>query len=186
MKPIIVLNGPPGCGKDTIANRLTSHQFVSMSFKAPMFKIAKDVLGPNRYIDFVKKYNNRSLKEKVWPLIGMSPRQFMIHISEDFVKPLLGQTAFGYLAAEDVKVIISDMPWAKGVVFSDGGFPSELKDLNKVEGTYPFVVRLFRPGYDFEGDSRSYMETSDLDIVLVEDKPHLAVLEILEALDERL
>lgn len=186
MKPIIILNGPPGCGKDTIASRLTKHQYIGMSFKSPMFRIAKTVLGPNRFDDFMKKYNNRKLKEKVWPVIGMSPRQFMIHVSEDFVKPLMGQNTFGYLAAEDVKVIISDMPWAKGVVFSDGGFPSELEDLSKVEGAFPFVVRLYREGYTFEGDSRNYMETSDLDITLVDGKPELAVLEIMGTLYERI
>lgn len=89
---IIVLNAPPGAGKDTIAKRMAeaSKVFKLASMKEPMWDIAKAVLG-SKYDEFVSLYNDRETKEKSCEFLGgLSPRQFFIHISEQWCKPLFG------------------------------------------------------------------------------------------------
>ncbi|UCR74505.1 hypothetical protein RCIP0073_00038 [Klebsiella phage RCIP0073] len=155
MKKVIILNGPPGCGKDTIARVLEEiGGFDIHSFKKPMFDIAETMLGPVKFKQFMKLYNDRDTKEMPCDLLGqMSPREFFIHISESFVKPILGNEQFGYLAASGAIEATSH------VVFSDGGFPDEVRALIEHEQSdyHLYLVRLHREGFTFEGDSRNYV-----------------------------
>lgn len=155
MKKVIVLNGPAGSGKDTIAGIMQETAgFDTHSFKAPMFNIAEVMLGGDKFEEFMSLYNNRDTKEIPCDLLGgMSPREFFIHISESFVKPIMGKQHFGYLASQGVYDSINH------VVFSDGGFPDEVKALVFSEHSMydVWVVRLHREGFTFEGDSRNYI-----------------------------
>lgn len=188
MKVILVLNGPPGVGKDTIGALLSRQGYDVASFKDPMWEVAHAVLGPTLYEEFFKRYGTRDLKEKPWDAIGgLSPRQLFIKISEDWVKPLMGSSHFGYLAADKAAERLEGMgPFYKGLVFTDGGFGPELHDLGLIPGSVVFVVRLYREGYTFEGDSRSYMDESFLDVHLTDGNPQEAVDLILEKIDERI
>lgn len=71
-RDIIILNGPPGCGKDTIAAYLTGHRYqaVKASFKQPMFDIAFSMLGVYRYDEFMDLYNDREQKRKASSYFG--------------------------------------------------------------------------------------------------------------------
>lgn len=155
MKKVVILNGPAGCGKDTLAGIMEEiGGFEVHSFKKPMFDIASTMLGPEKFEKFMALYNDRDSKEMPCDLLGqMSPREFFIHISESFVKPILGSEQFGYLASQGVYDSTSH------VVFSDGGFPDEVRALVYSEhDTYQvYVVRLHREGYTFDGDSRNYI-----------------------------
>lgn len=158
MKKVIILNGPPGVGKDTIAKELSfwfNSQVISM--KEPMFAIVRDILGHDTFIQFMLKYNDRDQKEKPqYFLGGKSPRQIMIWISEEVIKPVFGDRHFGNLAAEKV-----DKMQGCKIVFSDGGFPSEIIPLIEY-GHDVHLVRLHREGYSFEGDSRNYIRLPGL------------------------
>ena len=154
MSKIIILNAPPGAGKDTIGKIVlerSQNPVCITSFKQPMFNIALAVLGAKRYGDFIAAYNNRDEKEKPLDfLMGMSPRQFMIWISEDVVKPKFGRDFFGKRFAESASN--SDCP----VICTDGGFADEVIALIDA-GHEVHLCRLHRRGFGFDGDSRNYI-----------------------------
>lgn len=153
MAKVIILNGPAGCGKDTLAIKLSEIGLAkaTTSFKKPMFNIALAALGPDVYCDFIDGYNDRTRKENSEEFLnGMSRRQFMIAVSEQFIKPVLGADYFGkYLAA--------NLPNGDDTfIVSDGGFTSEVAPI-VAAGHKVQIVRLHRPGYTFVGDSRGYL-----------------------------
>lgn len=154
MAKIIILNAPPGAGKDTIGKLVEQHstKHVRMlSFKQPMFEIALAILGAKRYGDFITAYNDREQKEKQHDfLMGMTCRQFMIWISESVIKPTFGNDYFGKRFDEIAKE--SDYP----VICTDGGFPDEVIALVEA-GHEVMLCRLHRRGFGFQGDSRDFI-----------------------------
>lgn len=174
---IVILNGPPGCGKDTIAGIMNgNHGYSIRSFKEPMWAVAKSVLTPGEYELFVKLYLNRNTKEKPQDFLGgMSPREFFIHISESWVKPTLGSNQFGKLANW------GDIP--RCTVFPDGGFPVEVNEFAGRKDV--LLVRLHREGYDFSNDSREYIEDAPvhaMDVLLLDGAPLVAVDQIIRTI----
>lgn len=167
MAKVIILNGPAGCGKDTLAWALVEMGYAKggTSFKYPMFNIALATLGPDAYHDFLDGYNDRARKEKPEGFLnGLSRRQFMIAISEQFVKPVLGDDYFGKYLAEN-------LPDGDEVfVVSDGGFASEVTPV-VAAGHDVRIVRLHREGYTFDEDSRGYLYgisgVKDYDIYII-------------------
>lgn len=153
MAKVIILNGPAGCGKDTLARALVEMGFAkgTTSFKNPMFNIALAALGPDAYHEFLDGYDDRARKEKPECFLnGLSRRQFMIAISEQFIKPVFGDDYFGKYLAEN-------LPDGDEVfVVSDGGFASEVAPI-VAAGHDVRIVRLHREGYTFEGDRRGYL-----------------------------
>lgn len=163
MAKVIILNGPAGCGKDTLAMALVEMGFAKRvaSFKNPMFNIALAALGPDAYHEFLDGYDDRARKEKPECFLnGLSRRQFMIAISEQFIKPVLGNDYFGKYLAEN-------LPDGNEVfVVPDGGFASEVTPI-VAAGHDVRIVRLHRDGYTFDGDSRGYLY--DIDGVVFHD-----------------
>lgn len=180
---IIILNGPPHCGKDTLANILQSeYDFIHHSMKSSLIKAAAGVAG----ISEGKLHcllNNRDTKEVPQAdLAGLSPRKLLIHTSEVVVKPLFGKQVFGEREAKKCKQAISEGHCS--IVYSDGGFKEELEAMAQELGEENILlVRLRRDGFTFEGDSRSYLEPigdmSYLDIKLENGKPERAVQDIM-------
>lgn len=156
MAKIIILNAPPGAGKDTIGGLIEkwSHQdVVQMSFKAPIFEIAKAILGERNYKKFIDAYGFRRYKEKPLECLnGKSPREFMIWISESVIKPQFGNDYFGKRFSDDAMLNGQIYP----IICTDGGFPDEIIALIQ-RGHKVKLCRLHRDGYTFEGDSRNYI-----------------------------
>ena len=184
MNKVIILNAPPGAGKDTIGDLICKHSpcyVMKRSFKEPMFKIAKAMLGDYRFSLFMQAYDDRERKEKAQPFLnGKSPRQFMIWISESVIKPQFGERYFGLLMADAVRD--SQVP----IIVTDGGFPEEIKPLVSA-GLEVHICRLHRDGYTFEGDSRNYLALDGYhhrvhchDYPIIEGDPMYTVEEILE------
>lgn len=190
MKDIIILNGPPGSGKDAISRRMVEilgdKTAVHMEVKARLFELALSISGMDE-ATWWSLYNNRVLKETPdIRLANKSPRQFMIHVSEKIIKPLYGTYYFGCYAAQRVRKAEQSI-----VVFSDGGFKDEVIALSQVGNIH--LVHLHRAGCSFSGDSRNYIDpnlgclSSVLAVEQIEGNINAAVAEIYDhILDWRL
>lgn len=154
MSRVVILNGPPGCGKDTIgAFAADDWGFASLSFKQPMYAIAAATIGMTTE-EFLQNYDNREWKEKLIPEWGnKSVRDLMIAVSETYIKPFYGDDYFGRNVAFNIKRMA---PFVRDYVITDGGFYSEVDALIK-EDIEVYIVHMFREGCTFEGDSRNYV-----------------------------
>lgn len=186
---IIILNGPPGCGKDTLGELIHRQAgMVKVNFKSPMWEIAKASLGEVTYNKFCQLYDNRDTKEAPQDFLGgFSPREFFIHISERWCKPVFGDEYFGERFLSTVRAMDT-----YDFIVTDGGFPKELEPTLKAH-LRVVVVRLHREGFTFKGDSRDYyrddafnhlpplLRPKFLDIELISGDPQGAVDKILGA-----
>lgn len=179
---IILLNGPAGSGKDTIAKLLKELGTVQQvnAFKEPMFDIALTASGIPADL-WWQRYNDRATKELPWGLLGgMSCREFMIHISEKFIKPVFGD---GYFGKQVALKYIHRAAGVGAIAVADSGFDSELVTLSEAVGPKNIlIVRLWREGYTFDGDSRNYVNALKgnhvIDVTLVDGYPSQAVGQI--------
>jgi hypothetical protein len=156
MSRIVILNGPIGCGKDTVGQAFADREgYYFTCFKEPMFRIAATTMGLD-YESFLDSYQDREWKESPNALLnGHTVRELMIHISEVYVKPFLGPDYFGQQALN----FINQRPWQQNFIFGDGGFPMEI-DVLAEAGHEVILVHMYRDGCTFEGDSRSYVLTN--------------------------
>lgn len=158
-RKIVLFNGPPGSGKDEAAHS-AAHAYDGrvLSFKNKLFDIALTVSGiPEQ--DWFEIYDapRDSGLNKNTPLStlgGLSQREFLIKISEEWVKPTLGEAYFGYALAEAIAGVENDF-----IFVSDSGFEAESRVLQETFGYENVVlVRLEREGCTYEGDSRGYLD----------------------------
>lgn len=155
MNKVIILNGPPGSGKDEGSKHLVSvlrEQGVPArhcEFKERLFKLVRGVCGLT-VPEWERLYTRENKEKPSSRLRGLSPRQALIYLSEDIIKPILGKDYFGKAAAEDL---------TEGVnVFSDGGFVEEVRPIiSKVGAKNVLIIRIHRAGHTFQGDSRKYL-----------------------------
>ena len=156
---IVVLNSAPGGGKDTIASYIVNHVkgTYKAEVKALLFDLAIRMSGLNRETWFAL-YNDRRFKESPCPylIVGgkqVSLREYLIHISEHVMKPLFGNDFFGKQSAQRLANLFEGN---ETVVFSDGGFIEEVKELSelalkadgKVYGTFLDGENLYSKSLD--------------------------------------
>lgn len=163
----IILNGPPGCGKDTLAKGLDYHGFKQYAMKEELYTATAKYFGfPLEF--FRELATNRLTKDVAQDglVIGddlITPRQALIMLSEDILKPLYGNNYFGDMTA---KAIRKDL--ASHAVISDGGFAEEVVPIQELFKR-TIIIRLYREGFTFENDSRGYLkdfeDTHDIDLV---------------------
>ena len=154
---IVILNAPKGVGKDVAAAHIrrntvkTSH----MEFKEPLIKLAKVIYNvTDAEWDSMYTRVNKELPQQ--KLNGKSPRDALIHISETVIKPNFGEDFFGNWAVGNV--IKYENIGFRRFVFSDSGFPLEVQPIiNHFGAENVTIVRVFREGHDYSGDSRGYL-----------------------------
>ncbi|UQT03825.1 deoxynucleotide monophosphate kinase [Serratia phage vB_SmaP-Kaonashi] len=156
MSKVIILNGPPGVGKDTLANMLVDmyrtwgEKAVRLEFKDSLIRIAKAITGvTDSEWDRLYRRDQKERKQTVYG--NLSARELLIKISEEWVKPQFGYDHFGQLALADI-----NRHGEATAFFSDGGFLDEL--IPAAQHHEVIVARLFREGYDYGNDSRTYID----------------------------
>lgn len=171
---IILLNGPPASGKDLIARSLLElyEDSVHMEVKDRLFKISKSITGIHSDT-WDSRYNIRQYKEMPWDKLPIdestgehhSQRSWLGYLSEDIIKPNLGDDYFGKFAADSIlrdATLMDTFDISRSFyVFSDSGFEGEADCILDIPNSEVYLIRLFREGCSFEADTRSYLSGSD-------------------------
>ncbi len=174
---VVLLNGPPGSGKDTIANKMSmyvgnNYQFFHYKFST---LLKTQVLCDYGFypIDYWLDYfEDRKHKEE--PRVefdGKSFREMVIDKSENKIKPILGKDFYGrYLARKITIDFTISAPFSPLVAISDSGFLEESLPMIKTFGAENMLLARIRAeerGVSYKGDSRSYLKldipTIDID-----------------------
>jgi len=160
---VVLLNGPPRCGKDTAGNYLTSVTPRSRTMKfAGMLKRSThmDFGLPTELPDDAFEH----CKDEPHPAFyGLSPRKAYIQKSEERQKPFLGEDIYG-------RVLLRRMwrAYRQGVrtfFLTDSGFVKEAYPVVEAIGSAnTLLVRIHAEerGKTFAGDSRSYINLPDV------------------------
>lgn len=169
-KTVILFNGPPRSGKDIGA------QYLEANYGAVHFQLKYQL-----YIDTARIFSlpletilfycqDDELKDKPSSLFGWrSPRQALIYVSEDIVRPKMGSDHYGKVLGEKIRNSGSALN-----CMSDGGFIDEVLAVMQrasISQERLMVIHLHRNGCSFENtdptkkDSRSYIVTDNVQIV---------------------
>lgn len=159
-KKLIILNAPPRAGKDrTLEELLQLNPAIQhIEFKAKLFEIAL-VVSCLTESEWFERYNatdtdGKFMKDKPWDRLGgLSQREFLIKISEEWVKPVFGDDYFGQAVAATIKNYPAEI-----FCSTDGGFDSEVPaSVDELGAQNVFVVQWGRDGCSFDNDSRDYL-----------------------------
>lgn len=159
-KRILLLNGPPRSGKDTIGEMLCD--FLGLDgllekFAAPIKHSIPHIYRLDRYEWANVMDSTRFKDEPDERLLGKTPREVQIALSESYLKPLHGKDVFGQMLLNRLKVCVTD-----NIIISDSGFKEEAEVLVKYYGAENVRLwRIYRDGCDFGNDSRSYIDLSE-------------------------
>ena len=185
LETAIILNGPPNVGKDTIAWAFAQqYGFQPMAFKQQLYVDTANYFGV-RVEELIRYASDRAFKEEIWkklklkvPFIStnicLTPREALIYVSENVIKPREGVSYFG-----DAAVRLCEENQYERVIFSDGGFTDETWPILHAFDRL-FIFHLYRDGCTFASDSRGYVNGigSVHRLDLVDGQPELAVQQI--------
>ncbi len=183
---IILLNAPPGAGKDTVGAAIRDRIYdvaEIVKFAQPL-KDAARFLYCNDDAELFDSYDKHQDKknEKCDQFYGASCREVQIGISELLFKPLHGSQVFGKILARKIKEMEE---YTEVFIVTDSGFAPEAEVLVKEFGADQILlVRLHREGHTYDGDSRSYinldhLHVKSIDIDNIEGHPNLVAEKIL-------
>lgn len=150
---IVLLNGPPRVGKDTIGRNIArlSDSYDTAAFAAELKDAVHQAFGLN-----VPTMHFDKMKDVPRPeFFGETPRNIYIAFSERFMKPLFGQGVFGRMLVKTLMGMAE--AGIKLAAITDSGFTEEADEILKV---FPntLLLRLHRKGCTFQGDSRSHIQ----------------------------
>lgn len=157
MPKILLLNGPPKCGKDSVVRALVPYlKFQHMKFAMPIKRAVAGLLDISE--GAIEEY--KDIQSPVLQHAGTSTkehrdtvRKLLITMSEEWLKPRYGKDFFGRVFWQHAKNSASEL-----IIASDCGFAEEVERAVYNAGKQNcFLVRIQREGCTFEGDSRSYL-----------------------------
>ena len=177
LKKVILINGAPGSGKDTLSEAVIE-AFADVDFtigalpmKDTLLRTAMSMFGISEG-EWFERYNDSGMKDEPWErLEGMSQREALIWISEDICKPKFGKDFFAQIFIDKVnsESEYMDTLVPEGFDFAlmvpDAGFQEELEAVVKeyfVENVV--MINTVRDGCTFDNDSRSLLTGEDLGI----------------------
>lgn len=169
--PIFIFNGPPNSGKDASVEYLSEYSAYScfhLRFKDYLYKLTKLIYNIDDDELFISLVSNREFKDEPNSLFhGLSPRQALIHVSEEVIKPKFGKDYFGKIITNKIIKILNDNYNKHIDIFiSDCGFEDELISLVEFASSKEnfnielIYIQLHREGCDFSSDSRKYIDFS--------------------------
>lgn len=147
---LLLLNGPPRSGKDTIGGLLKTlnHRLLLDGVGRIVKEQTHLAYGLDVPFDFFEDRKDESCEE----FGGATPRQAYIYYSERVAKPRYGEGYFGTLLGEQLLRSPFDC-----YVITDSGFAAEARALGNVLAPDRIVVaEIHRPGCDFRNDARSH------------------------------
>lgn len=158
---IILFNGPPHSGKDTLAGLVQQQVDNSeiVKFAAPLKSVVKELYcnGSQLLFDLMDSPERKNLPDDQF--FGISCRQAQINVSEVFLKKVHGERVFGKILAATIKKKAE--AGIENFLVSDSGFEPEAAELIDQFGAENIVLlKLIRQGTSYEGDSRSYIDLS--------------------------
>ena len=157
MPKAILLNGPPRCGKNYIANLLSLNietdsqilgfgHWMKRSCHSQIFGLDGWTLDPESF-DSCKDTPQEYLEGLTW-------REFYIKYAEEFARPTLGLDYFG-------KKLIESYDDSSLLIIPDCGRIEETHHVVEVFGPKNIcLVQVHRDGCNFKRDSRSYISLS--------------------------
>ncbi len=154
---LLLLNGPPKCGKDTVVRELVPYiKFRHMKFSMPMKRALAGLLD----ISEADVENFKDVRSSVLQRAGTETKE-----NRDTLRDFLIDFFDNYLAKRYGEDILGRMFWqhAKNspeqlIVASDCGKLAEVERVVSNAGRRNCVlVRIHRNGTTFDGDNRSYM-----------------------------
>ena len=155
----ILLNGPPGSGKDTVASHLIPYlKFTHLKFATPIKRMVAALLQcDQRALEQTKDEPNRMLRyEDSAVRRDDTPRRLLIALSEELLKPRYGASYFGNALWTEATISSGKL-----FVVSDCGFSEEVGRLvNSAGHSNCLLIRIHREGCDFVNDSRSYIDVN--------------------------
>ncbi|MDB5415072.1 MAG: hypothetical protein JWR10_3407 [Rubritepida sp.] len=159
---VVFVNGPPRAGKDTLANAVANRLGARpVKFAGVLKERTHAAYGlhyaPHGHFEACKDQPRDEF-------LGITPRQAYIAFSEQMMKPLHGAGVFG-------RMLLDDMLFHKlaaGFIVSDSGFAAEAAPVVERFGAINcLLLRIWRSGHDFSGDSRSYIELPSVETLEV-------------------
>jgi hypothetical protein len=171
---VVGFNGPPECGKDTMAEMLADkmdQQGVTLpvrmeSLSMPLRQIAYQMVGwPSDSLDG-EQY--AVFKTTWFPEFERYGRQIMIDISERFLKPVYGIEVMA-------KMLLTRNENFHGILLvRDCGFQIEVDPIAKAIGAKNlYLAQVHRPGKDFSNDSREWVYNPDGGFMRVDNNSDL-------------
>jgi hypothetical protein len=155
---IILLNGPPGCGKDTIA------KIIKKKIESKDYKMAKPIKDAFSALFGIQGQLLHELIEErkdeafFTANANITPREVLIKLSEEFMKPMFGDDCFGQVAINN----LGKIAW-KHLTISDSGFNAEIPPICEAFG-YDKVKAILIERLGYEWDSRERLDCDTIGI----------------------
>lgn len=151
---VVIFNMTTSSGKDVAAEYLESlYDSQRLAFKDKLIEFTQRFYNISSE-DWNKRYTSvndgRRMKEEPWKRLGgLSQREALIHISENVIKPSLGEGFFG-------KDVAERLSYQKLNIISDGGFDEEANEIY-LTGAEVLVIQRDRLGNGWGNDSRGWL-----------------------------
>lgn len=151
MVKILLVNGPPRSGKDTVGSFFSGRPNVLVTKFAKLVKEQAHRLWgvPGLPHDFFEDQKN--IKHTCFE--GLTPREAYIAISERFFKPLFGVGYYG----EKMRTEINNHKPGLAVITDSGFVPEGIVLANEFGSENMLMIQLKRKFCTFSDDSRSYV-----------------------------
>ena len=154
---VILFNGPPGVGKDTLA--LYAQSFDTRSRHVKFVSTMKMAVA--HLFNYPIELMETAKDDKEYIKFGKTIREHQIAIGLA-MRNIYGEEIFGRMLADRILGMPMQTPY---VVISDLGFPGELGALNEAIGPERLTLfRLYQEGKTFAEDCRSYIRGENFGI----------------------